>query len=57
VNEKQVVEDEESGDLDIINNIDVDDDLDDIEFEYILTKRYSYSREYKLTAIDYFQII
>jgi hypothetical protein len=67
-NEKQVVqlfasvrlsreEDGEPGDLDIINNTRVDNDLKDTEFEYILTKRYSYSREHKLAAIDYFQTI
>jgi hypothetical protein len=66
VNEKQVIElftlvrlsqqeDGEPGDLDIVNNTGVDNDLDNSEFKYILTKRYSYSREYKLAAIDYFQ--
>jgi hypothetical protein len=54
VNEKQVVElftlvrllqqeDGEPRDLNIINNIGVDNNLDDLEFKYILTKRYSYS--------------
>jgi hypothetical protein len=68
VNEKQVVqlfasvrlsqeEDKEPGDLDIVNNIGVDEDLDDLDFEYLPMKRYSYSREHKLAAIDYFQII
>jgi RecJ-like exonuclease len=66
VNEKQVVqlfasvrlsqeEDGEPGDLDIVNNIGVDEDLDDLDFEYLSIKRYSYSREHKLAAIDYFQ--
>ena len=65
-NEKQVVqlfasvrlsqeEDGEPGDLDIVNNTGVDEDLDDLDFEYLPTKRYSYSREHKLAAIDYFQ--
>ena len=40
-----------------MNNIGVANDLNDPEFEYILTKRYSYSREHKLAAIDYFQTI
>jgi len=40
-----------------MNNISVTDDLKDLEFKYILIKRYSYSREYKLIIIDYFQII
>jgi hypothetical protein len=64
-NEKQVVqlfalvrlsqeEDGEPGDLDIVNNIGVDEDLDDLDFKYLPTKRYSYSREHKLAAIDYF---
>jgi hypothetical protein len=67
-NEKQVVqlfalvrlsqeEDGEPGDLDIVNNTGVDEDLDDLDFEYLPTKRYSYSREHKLAAIDYFQTI
>ena len=65
-NEKQIVqlftsvrlsqeEDKEPRDLDTINNTGVDDDLNDTEFKYIPTKRYSYSREHKLVAIDYFQ--
>jgi hypothetical protein len=33
----------EPGDLNIINNIDVANDLDDPEFEYMPTKQYSYS--------------
>ena len=31
--------------------------MDDLDFEYLPTKRYSYSREHKLAAIDYFQTI
>ena len=65
-NEKQVAqlfasvrlsqeEDREPGDLDIVNNTGVDEDLDDLDFEYLPTKRYSYSQEHKLAAIDYFQ--
>ena len=64
-NKKQVVqlfalvrlsqeEDREPRDLDIINNIGVDEDLDNLDFKYLPTKRYSYSREYKLIAINYF---
>jgi hypothetical protein len=64
-NKKQVVElftlvrlsqeeDREPGDLDIVNNIGVDEDLDNLDFEYLPTKQYSYSREHKLAAIDYF---
>jgi hypothetical protein len=64
-NEKQVIqlfalvrllqeEDREPGDLDIINNIGVDEDLDNLDFEYLPIKQYSYSREHKLAAIDYF---
>jgi hypothetical protein len=48
VNEKQVVqlfalvrllqeEDREPGDLDIVNNIGVDEDLDDLDFKYLPT--------------------
>jgi len=40
-----------------MNNIGVANDLDDLEFEYMPIKLYSYSREYKLVAINYFQII
>ena len=65
VNEKQVVElftlvrllqqeDGELRDLNIINNIGVDNNLDNSEFKYILTKQYSYSREHKLVVINYF---
>ena len=65
-NEKQVAqlfasvrlsqhEDGEPRDFDIMNNTGVADDLEDPEFEYMPTKRYSYSREHKLAAIDYFQ--
>jgi hypothetical protein len=65
-NEKQVAqlfasvrlsqhEDREPRDFNIMNNIGVADDLEDLEFEYMPTKRYSYSREHKLVAIDYFQ--
>jgi hypothetical protein len=54
VNEKQIVElfalvrllqqeDKEPRDLDIINNTGVDNNLDNSEFKYILTKQYSYS--------------
>jgi hypothetical protein len=65
VNKKQVVElfalvrllqqeDREPRDLDIVNNIGVDNNLNDLEFKYIPTKRYSYSREHKLAVINYF---
>jgi hypothetical protein len=47
-------DDGEPGDIDIINDKEVLDDEDD-DFEYILSrKRYVYSREHKLAAIDYF---
>ena len=47
-------DDREPGDIDIINDKEVLDDEDD-DFEYILSrKRYAYSREYKLAAINYF---
>jgi hypothetical protein len=66
LNEKQVAqlfatvrleqnEDGEPGDLDLVNNTGVDEDLDDPDGDYIPTKRYSYSREHKLAAIEYFQ--
>jgi hypothetical protein len=32
----------------------VDEDLDDLDGDYIPTKQYSYSREYKLATIEYF---
>jgi hypothetical protein len=65
VNKKQVVElfalvrllqqeDREPRDLDIVNNIGVDNNLNNLEFKYIPTKRYSYSREHKLAVINYF---
>jgi len=65
VNEKQVVqlftlvrlsqeEDREPRDLNIVNNIGVDEDLNNLDFKYLPTKQYSYSREHKLAAIDYF---
>jgi hypothetical protein len=37
-----------------MNNTGVANDLDNPEFEYMPTKRYFYSREHKLAAIDYF---
>ena len=66
LNEKQVVElfatvrlaqhdDGEPGDVDIANRRDTAlNDDDEEELEYIPTKRYAYSREHKLAAIDYF---
>jgi hypothetical protein len=48
-------DDREPRDIDIANDKEVSDDEDD-DFEYILSrKRYAYSREHKLAAIDYFQ--
>jgi len=48
-------DDGEPGDIDIVNDKEVSDDEDD-DFEYIPSgKRYAYSREHKLAAIDYFQ--
>jgi hypothetical protein len=69
LNEKQIVElfatvrltqhdDGEPGDIDIANGRDIFfEEDDDEELEYILTRRYAYSREHKLAAIDYFQTI
>jgi hypothetical protein len=64
-NEKQVVElfatvrlaqtdDGEPGDVDIANGQDIPNEDKD-EAEYTSTKRYAYSQEHKLAAIDYFQ--
>jgi hypothetical protein len=64
-NEKQVVETfanarlqldlAEPGDEDIVRG-DFDDDLDDIDRDYIpVYKWHTYSREHKLVAIDYFK--
>ena len=38
-----------------MNNTGVDEDLDDLDGDYISTKRYSYSRKHKLAIIEYFQ--
>jgi hypothetical protein len=65
LNEKQITqlfiivrlkqnEDRKPRDLDLVNNTGVDENLDNLDSDYILTKRYSYSREYKLVAIKYF---
>jgi hypothetical protein len=65
LNEKQVAqlfttvrleqnEDGEPRDLDLVNNTSVGEDLDDLDGDYIPTKQYSYSREHKLAAIEYF---
>jgi hypothetical protein len=64
-NEKQVAQlfasvrlsqykDGEPRDLDIVNNTGITNDLNNPEFKYMPTKQYSYSREHKLAAIDYF---
>jgi hypothetical protein len=49
----------EPGDIDIANrrfpNLEEDEDDEDDEDDYTPTKRYQYSREHKLAAIDYFQ--
>ncbi len=49
--------DSEPGDKDIVKGRfeEGNDSADDGEFEYISTKCYKYSREYKLIAIEYFQ--
>jgi hypothetical protein len=48
-------EDGEPGDVDIINSrVIVDDDEQVNEVDYTPSKQYSYSREHKLAAIDYF---
>jgi hypothetical protein len=68
-NEKQIVElfatvrlsqnnEAEPGDEDIVNGrvvIDDDSESEADEYEYIPKRRYAYSREHKLAAIDYFQ--
>jgi hypothetical protein len=65
LNEKQVTqlfaivrlkqnEDKEPRDLNLVNNTGVDEDLDNPDSDYIPTKQYSYSREHKLAAIEYF---
>jgi hypothetical protein len=50
------IADGEPGNKDIVKGRfeEEDNDGDDGEFEYMPTKRYKYSREYKLTAIKYF---
>jgi hypothetical protein len=48
--------DGEPGDMDIINGrFEEDEEQEEDQYEYIPMKRYSYSREYKLATIDYFQ--
>jgi hypothetical protein len=68
-NEKQTIElfaavrlsqydEAEPGDEDIANGtvaIDEDSESEADEYEYIPKRRYAYSREHKLAAIDYFQ--
>jgi hypothetical protein len=50
-------DDREPRDVDIINDKELLEE-DDEDFEYMPSgKRYAYSREYKLAAIDYFQTI
>ena len=46
-------EDSEPRDINIINNKEVEEEINE-DIEYLLIKRYVYSREYKLAAIDYF---
>jgi hypothetical protein len=46
----------ESSDKDIMEGR-ILEDIDDTDTDYELTKCYKYSREYKLTTIEYFQII
>jgi hypothetical protein len=46
----------EPGDIDIANGrVELDLDLDDEDNDYVPSRRYAYSREHKLAAIDYFQ--
>jgi hypothetical protein len=48
--------DGEPGDMDITNGrFEEDEEQEEDQYEYIPMKRYSYSREHKLAAIDYFQ--
>jgi hypothetical protein len=66
LNEKQIVklfatirltqhDDGEPGDADIANGRDISLEDEEEELEYIPMRRYAYSREHKLAAIDYFQ--
>jgi hypothetical protein len=48
-------EDSKPGDVDIANGKVILEETEDEDIEYIPTKRYAYSREQKLAAIDYFQ--
>lgn len=66
-NEKQVIklfatiqlaqtDDGEPRDMDITNGrFEEDEEQEEDQYKYMPTKRYSYSREHKLAAIDYFQ--
>jgi len=45
----------EPGDKDILRGVIQEDEEDDIDGEYLPVHRYSYTREHKLAAIDYFQ--
>jgi hypothetical protein len=47
-------EDGEPGDVDIVNGRAILKETEDEDIKYIPTKRYAYSREQKLVAIDYF---
>jgi hypothetical protein len=51
------VDEAEPGDEDIVRRViqEEEDDNDDDDAEYLPAHRYSYSRETKLAAIDYFQ--
>jgi hypothetical protein len=49
----QQSEDAELGDLDAANGVEDENDEDEDE-DYLLGRRYAYSREHKLAAIDYF---
>lgn len=48
-------DDGEPGDVDIVNGRVLPDEPEEEEYDYTPTKRYAYSREQKLAAIDYFQ--
>jgi hypothetical protein len=66
-NEKQTVElfaavqlsqydNAEPGDLDIVNGRVIEEEEDVDDNDYTLLKRYSYTREHKLAAIDFYQL-
>jgi hypothetical protein len=49
------VDNAEPGDEDIVRGVIEEEELDDDDGEYLPRHRYSYTREHKLAAVDYFQ--